>query len=132
MSEQPKIDAYTSALSGEGATASEDAVAPLLAIMEHMAKPMPTIACPHCGGEFAIQPVARFQKQELTFAIKYEGDSISATTVAGAISNMDKLLRSIAKDIGVKAHVFMPRIEQRDHEMVFTFMVAEAKPGAKK
>jgi hypothetical protein len=89
------------------------------------------IACPHCAGEFAIHPVAHFKEQTIYLGIKHEGDSMSATTFAGVISNMDKLLRSVAQDLGYKAHVFISSIERAEGEVKIGFLVCEARPKKK-
>lgn len=98
----------------------------LRAAVEH------AIACPHCKGEFQIKPVAHFQKQTLYLSLKYEGDSMSLTTVAGTLVNMDKMLRAVALEVGQKAHVFLQSVEQKEHELVFGLLVTEARPKPKK
>jgi hypothetical protein len=86
--------------------------------------------CPNCKSEFSINAKVP-DKQKMELSIKYEGDIISAQTVAQTIANIDKTLVSIGKDLGVKSHVFLSYIEQKEHEIKFGLLITGNSPDLK-
>lgn len=85
------------------------------------------IQCPHCKEEFSAQLTTTMPDEQVVYiSLKTESEMISAQTVAGMIKNTDSLMKTVAKDIGFKAHVFIKSIEQSPGELKIGFMIAKA------
>jgi hypothetical protein len=84
--------------------------------------------CPHCTAEIHMNLRAVIpEEQRLTFKIdrgESAGLMMSAATVAGFVGDMDKLMKSVAKQIGAKVHVFIDRIEWEDASVAFHVVIA--------
>lgn len=97
---------------------------------------MSDIKCPKCEAEFNVENFATVPpEQRLTFSIERAGGDVmlSAATCAGYIGNIDKLLKSVAKEIGARVHVFVERIDWQVSTVAFHFViinVAGAKRGS--
>lgn len=86
------------------------------------------ITCPSCKKESDYYFVADVPDQQVMYmSIKYEGRFISAKTLAGFIGNTEKLLKSVAKDIGTKVEVFVESIEYETNQITIGFQILRVK-----
>lgn len=91
-----------------------------------------TFPCPHCGVAIAGSFVARFKDKtrlKVTLSVQ-DGTKIAAGTLGGHMTALDKLMRAISLDLGVKTTVFLDEIHMEPNgDVTYTVMtVANAKP----
>lgn len=72
--------------------------------------------CPNCKAPLSVA-AAIPKEQTVIFTIRYDGDWLAASTVAGVIENSDKLMRALAEDCGFKASCFLSSFQMRPHEV---------------
>jgi len=91
--------------------------------------------CPKCAHEMELEVFATVpDAQRLTLRIDRGPDAsmMSAATMSGFVGNMDKLLKSVAKQIGAKVHVFVERVEWEPESVAFHFVIVNVKGGTAK
>jgi hypothetical protein len=97
--------------------------------MSEEEKPEPDIVCPHCSKGFYCNIAAHVpNSQKVLFRIQFEGKKLSAKTLHSTIANAEKCLVMVAKDVGVKVHVFIDSLECKEGEVTVVFLVARAQP----
>lgn len=78
--------------------------------------------CPNCQTELSVAPV--LEEQTLYFDIEYpEANKLMAKTVHGVLSNAEKLLQSIGKDMGIPVQVFLDSVEQTPGKLRFGLLL---------
>ena len=63
-----------------------------------------TLCCPHCAQEFHVEAEARLPPEtKLRFSITPRpGEMVSASTVGGTMTEMQKLLAAVGRSMGAK------------------------------
>lgn len=80
--------------------------------------------CPHCGETFVVSRVAGLpERQVLHMRLESESGSFSAKTIGGVITEFDKLLKAVARDVGGKVHVFIDSVERTEKTIDFGFLI---------
>lgn len=86
------------------------------------------IKCPSCKEESDYAFVANVPDQQVMYmSIKYESRNISAKTLSGFIGNTEKLLKSVAEDIGSKVEVFVESIVHEPNQITIGFQILRVK-----
>ena len=67
------------------------------------------------------------ERQTVSFKISFEGERLSAKTLGGTITEFEKLLVAVAKDVGVKVHVFIESLEYKAHEATVGFLITTVR-----
>lgn len=80
--------------------------------------------CPHCQQEIFLHNVAALPDRQI-FSIKLESEtgSFTARTVGETISNLDRLMKAVAKDIGGKVELFIDSMEKSGNLLSVSFLV---------
>lgn len=92
------------------------------------------IKCPHCGEPIGFQMTTKLMSDSrMSFVIHpNKGELLSARTVGDSISNMEKLLAAVGKELGVKTNVLVEGLEWTDGSVKIDFIVARHEPGITK
>lgn len=106
-----------------------------LALHVNQAAGPTTIECPNCHEAITCAYVARVpEKQHVSFVIQHsETGALSAKTLGGVIVETEKLLRAVAKDVGIRVHVFIDSLEHNEKETKIGLLitaVGNCKPSS--
>jgi hypothetical protein len=86
------------------------------------------IKCIHCEKTMhASASAAAIDEQTMTMQIGFEGEFLSAETVWSTIKNMEIILKSCGKDMGLKTSVYIKEISQTDKLLSVKFFVDSRK-----
>lgn len=90
--------------------------------------------CPKCGEPLSFQMTTKLMSDSrVTFQIQpHKGELLSARTVGDTITNMEKLLVSIGKDMGVKTNVMVEGLQWNDGSVKVDLIIARHEPGVTK
>jgi hypothetical protein len=86
--------------------------------------------CPHCGETLSCEIVSQLtDKSRLKLKLTpHEGQFASAATLAGVIGSMDKMLKELGREHGVKQSVSIERIDtDQSGEMTISILAAVAE-----
>lgn len=84
--------------------------------------------CPKCHEK--LEAVACVPgDQRFTMELEFEGEHLAAATLGGVIRNTDKLLVSIAKNVGAKVTTMIESIEFKPHRARITFVIVAIGSG---
>lgn len=87
-----------------------------------------TIKCPHCEKAVRVEKQAIFKENTLTLRISLTpGHRLQASTLGGMLTDMDKLLKAGAKQLGVKLEVLVGPIEMTDSSISVKFISTAVK-----
>lgn len=92
------------------------------------------VKCPSCGEPIGFKLTTKLMSDSrMSFVIHpNKGELLSARTVGDSISNMEKLLIAVGKDLGVKTQVLIEGLEWTDGSVKIDMIVARHEPGLKK
>lgn len=87
--------------------------------------------CPHCQKEIHFHGKAVFDAgNKLTFTINMKkGHKIQASTFGGTISQMDRLLRAAAKEMGHRVEVLINDVRVSGSEISVEYAICALEPG---
>lgn len=90
--------------------------------------------CPKCGEPLSFQMTTKLMSDSrMSFVIHpNKGELLSARTVGDSISNMEKILVSVGKELGVKTNVMVEGLEWTDGSVKIDMIVARHMPGITK
>ena len=91
----------------------------------------PAISCPHCNEPLGLNIVNRLTAQSrVKFAISpKDGQLLSAKTVGGTLEQMEKLLVSMGKDMGVRTSVSVESVECDKGAVTFNLLIGRLEKG---
>ena len=94
----------------------------------------PEVKCPKCGEPLSYQMAAQLMSDSrMSFVIHpHKGELLSARTVGDSISNMEKLLVAVGKELGVKTNVMVEGLTWADGSVTVDIIVARHEPGITK
>ena len=98
------------------------------------AKTPENIKCPHCGELLGLQLTTRLMSESrVSFVIEpHKGELLSARTVGDTITNMEKLLVSIGKDMGAKTAVLVEGLHWAEGTVKVDLLLTRHAPGVTK
>ena len=80
--------------------------------------------CPECNHEYDMEYVATVPKeQRMILSIETENEMFAAGTVGGTISDVDKLMSCVAKDVGYKVVTFISNIVFDRRKISIEFLI---------
>lgn len=93
----------------------------------------PAAKCPHCGEPLSFQVTTQLMSDSrMSFVLHpNKGELLSARTVGDSITNMEKLLVAVGKDLGVKTTVLVEGLQWTDGSVKVDMIVARHVPGIK-
>ena len=84
------------------------------------------IECPKCKESFPVVARAIIPKeQELSISLTSENEMFCAKTIGSVISNMEKLQRGVAENMGMKVVVFIKSIDLKPYALTIRFVIIE-------
>lgn len=98
---------------------------------------MSTVNCSQCGHEMSFETVAEaMDESRMSFTVTPQpGNLISASTIGGTVTQMDKMLRTITRDLGAKTVTLVERVVTEDDGTIrFDLLIAraEGKPAKRR
>lgn len=92
------------------------------------------LKCPHCQKEIGIELTTRLMSNSrMSFTIHpHEGELLSARTVGDSISNMEKLLNAVGKELGAKTAVMIEGLQWTNGSVKIDFLLTRHEAGVKK
>lgn len=90
--------------------------------------------CPNCGEPLHYVPMAKAPPETLmSFSLKPKpGQKLRADTVGGTLMQLQKLMASVGKDLGVKTHTFVDSVEiTEDGEIIFNLAILNGPSNAR-
>lgn len=90
--------------------------------------------CPKCGEPLSFQMTTKLMSDSrMSFVIHpNKGELLSARTVGDSITNMEKILVAVGKELGVKTNVMVEGLEWTDGSVKIDMIVARHEPGITK
>lgn len=94
----------------------------------------PKVICPKCGEPLSFQMTTELMSDSrMSFVIHpHKGELLSARTVGDSISNTEKLLVAVGKELGVKTNVMVEGLTWTDGSVKVDLIVARHEPGITK
>lgn len=92
---------------------------------------MSECTCPHCGGAIVIGEAAKAPPETVMQLVlrPKAGQMLSAETVGGTLTALEKLLRATGKQLGAKTFTAVQGVTVNDGEVVFDLRIVNAPPG---
>lgn len=92
------------------------------------------IKCPKCGEQMGLSMVSKLlDTSRMSFSISpHEGELLSARNVGGALEQMEHLLVSIGKDMGVRTSVLLEGMSSENGSVTFNLILGRHAAGVKK
>lgn len=90
------------------------------------------VKCPQCGHEFNVSISAHVpNEQRFSMSIESESPLLSARAVGEKLAAIDRVMSSVAKEIGGKIAVMIEKIEYEPHKLVVGFLTVDVRKERK-
>lgn len=90
--------------------------------------PSKEMKCPHCDASIHFSYTAQIPKRQvLTMTLTSESGNFSAQTLGAVVTNFDKLLKAVARDVGGQVHNFIDSLELKEKSVKVGFLITSVK-----
>lgn len=91
---------------------------------------MTEVTCPHCSKNFNLEArIVIPDEQRLSMEITSEGEHFSAKTLGGIVTEMDQLMKAVARDAGGKVETMVEGLSKTGSTIRLEFVIISNAVG---